>query len=140
MKQNQNNICPSPLSHHLKVVGLPSPCPGEGRVRVAFLFSFLLIFSFAPFTFAGQDAATPELIAKGRELFNKKEGLGVKYACILCHQQDKAIKKSSLAKIGGSLPAIINKHITEKSKGKPLPADSEEMKALAAYIRYEHSK
>ena len=83
---------------------------------------------------------SPELIAEGRELFNSNKGLGVKYACILCHKQDKAIKKSSLEKLGDKLPVIINKHITEKAKGPAIPADGEQMQALMAYIRYEHSK
>ena len=83
---------------------------------------------------------TPELISKGRELFNHKEGLKVKFACILCHQQEKAIKKVNVEKLGDKLPVIINKHIIEKSKGQAVPADSPDMKALMAYIRYEHSK
>ena len=83
---------------------------------------------------------TPELIAQGKQLFNHKEGLKVKFACILCHQQENAIKKSSVGKLGNNLPAIINKHIVEKAKGLAIPADSPEMKALMTYIRYEHSK
>ena len=107
------------------------------------LFGLFLSAAFGFFLWAenpGADKPSPELIAQGRELFNHKEGLKVKFACILCHQQEKAIKKSSLEKIGGKLPVIINKHITEKSKGNAIPADSQEMKALMAYIRYEHSK
>ena len=86
------------------------------------------------------EAVSPELVAKGRDLFNKKEGLKVKFACILCHQKDKAIKQSELAKAGDKLPAVINKYLTTKSKGVPLAEDSEEMKALMAYIRTEHAK
>jgi len=81
-----------------------------------------------------------ESIARGRELFNKKEGLKVKFECILCHKQDKAIKNSEVQKIGDHLPAVINKYLVEKSKGSPLPADGPEMQALMAYIRYEHSQ
>ena len=98
----------------------------------------LIIFLLTPL-FA-QERPSEELIAKGKELFNSKEGLGVKYACILCHKQEKAIKQATLRKIGDKLPVVINKHITEKAKGKAIPPDSEEMKALEAYIRYEHSK
>lgn len=83
---------------------------------------------------------TPELIAKGRELFNTKQGLKVKFECILCHKQEKAVKKSDLQKAGDKLPAVMNKYITKKAKGPPLGLESEEMKALIAYIRYEHSK
>ena len=86
------------------------------------------------------DKPSPELIAEGRELFNSIKGLSVKYACILCHKQEKAIKKSVLEKLGDQLPVVINKHITEKAKGPAIAADSEQMKALMAYIRYEHSK
>ncbi len=105
------------------------------------LLGLFLLTAFGFFLWAENPADnSPELIAQGRELFNHKEGLKVKFACILCHQQEKAIKKSSLEKIGDKLPVIINKHITEKSKGQAIPADSEQMKALMAYIRYEHSK
>ena len=108
-----------------------------------FLFGFFLLAAFGFFLWAEDPAAdqpSPELIAQGRELFNHKEGLKVKFACILCHQKEKAIKKSALVKAGDKLPVVINQHITEKSKGNPIPADSQEMKALMAYIRYEHSK
>lgn len=82
-----------------------------------------------------------ELIAKGKELFNNKEGLGTKYACILCHQKEKALKRSKVLQAGEGLPDLINKSLIEKAKGsKPLDKNSEEMKALVAYILYEHSK
>ncbi len=106
------------------------------------LFGLVLSASFGLFLQAEAPAEKPsaELIAQGRELFNHKEGLKVKFACILCHQQEKAVKKSSAEKLGDKLPVVINKYITGKSKGKALAADSQEMKALAAYILYEHSK
>ncbi len=111
---------------------------------LALLGVSLFIFAWSNFRSAAKDTlpadVTPELIAQGKDLFNHKEGLKVKFACILCHQQEKAIKKSSLEKIGGKLPVIINKHITEKSKGQAISENSQEMKALMAYIRYEHSK
>ena len=84
--------------------------------------------------------ATEEELKLGRDLFNKKEGLGVKFACILCHQKDKAIKKDKVIQLGDKLPDVINMHILEKSKGtKPLDKNSKEMKALVAYIVHEHS-
>lgn len=100
------------------------------------------VLTIALIVFAGAHAqeASPELIARGRELFNKKEGLSVKYACILCHQKDKVIRRSKLQPLGDKLPDVINKYIVEKSKGKPLAKDSQEMKALEAYILHEHSK
>ena len=113
------------------------------RFLKMYLFSVFLFAAFGFFLWAEITPAekpSAELITQGRELFNRKEGLNIKFACILCHQQEKVIKKSSLDKLGDKLPLIINKHITEKSKGRAIPADSQEMKALMAYIRYEHSK
>ena len=114
------------------------------KFKIAGLITIVLPFlSLNAFLHANNDVpseVTPELIAKGRELFNSKDGLKVKFACILCHQQEKAIKKSSVEKLGNHLPAIINQHIVEKSKGQAIPADSPEMKALMTYIRYEHSR
>ena len=89
---------------------------------------------------APADKAPAELIARGRDLFNNKEGLQVKYACIMCHKQNKAIKASAVRKAGDKLPAVINNYLAKKSKGKPLAEDSEQMKALMAYIRHEHMK
>ncbi|MBI3307074.1 MAG: hypothetical protein HYZ84_04645 [Candidatus Omnitrophica bacterium] len=103
-----------------------------------FLFVVFGFFLWAENPPAGKPSA--ELITQGRGLFNQKEGLKVKFACILCHKQEKAIAKSELKKIGDNLPAIINQYITEKSKGQAISEDSQEMKALMAYIRYEHSK
>ena len=80
------------------------------------------------------------LVARGRELFNNKQGLGVKYACILCHQKDKAIKKKKALDAGPKLPELINQYIVNKAKGKPLAKDSPDMQALAAYILQEHSR
>lgn len=111
-----------------------------GNTMKRILFSFILLSAFASSLYAVETAPTPELLTQGRELFNKKEGLGAKFACILCHQKDKAIQKSKLEKIGDNLPVIINKYLTEKSKGPALAAESEKMKALMAYIRYEHAK
>jgi len=89
---------------------------------------------------APDEKPSPELIAKGRELFYAKEGLGTKYACILCHQKEKAIKRSKVLQAGDGLPDLINKSLVERAKGKSLDKNSEEMKALMAYILYEHSK
>ena len=107
---------------------------------IAIIFSFIGLNAFLQAANDIPSDVTPELIAHGKELFNQKEGLKVKFACILCHKQDKAIKKSDLQKAGDKLPAVINKYITTKAKGPVLAPDSEEMKALIAYIRYEHSK
>lgn len=107
----------------------------------------ILVFAGVLFTFSFTHAASPQdddasqaLIAKGRELFNAKEGLGVKFACILCHKNDKAIKRVEIEKLGSGLPDMINQQIVKKAKGTvQLAKDSEEMKALVAYIKNEHS-
>lgn len=105
------------------------------------LFAALLaLFCLTSTAYADAAAPSPELIAKGRDLFNKKEGLGVKFACILCHAKDKAIKQSDIAKAGDKLPAVINKYVTQKSKGPALDPASENMQALMAYIKHEHAK
>ncbi len=112
----------------------------------AHLLSVFALFSFLVFASQAQAVETPaakpspELMAKGRALFNSKEGLKIKFACILCHKQDKAVKLSKIEKLGDKFPTVINKYIVGKSKGKALAADSEEMKALMAYIQFEHAK
>ena len=107
----------------------------------------ILIQAFAVFILivgmgqARAEQPSAELLAKGRELFNSKKGLNTKYECILCHkQQEKVIKKAKIENLGDKFPAVINKYLTTKSKGPALKPDSPEMKALMAYILYEHSK
>ena len=105
------------------------------------LLTFVAIeFHLSSVAFAVEKNASPELIARGKELFNNKESLGTKYACILCHQKEKTLKRSKILQAGEGLPDLINKSLTEKAKGKSLDRNSEEMKALVAYITYEHSK
>lgn len=89
---------------------------------------------------AAQEKPSPELIREGEALFNQKESFQSKFACILCHKGEKAIKRDKVLKRGGSLAEVINKQIVVKSKGKPVAAGSHEMKALIAYIIHEHSK
>jgi len=110
--------------------------------RTAFVLAVfaLITFSICPSAVMAQEKPSEEQIALGRELFNTKEGLNAKFACILCHKKDKAVKKSHVEKAGDQLPNVINKYLTTKSKGPALAVDSEEMKALEAYIRYEHSR
>lgn len=109
-------------------------------------FASVLSLSFflvpAPVVKAQDPAAAPPqaLIDKGRELFTSKDALGGKFACILCHKNDKAVKKSTIQKLGDKLPLAINKNLTERAKGKKLAEDSEEMQALVAYMRHEHGR
>ena len=114
------------------------------KVPLSVLLLFYLIAATLAFLpWKGSEAgepSSPELLALGRELFNTKEKLGVKFACILCHKQEKAIKKSSVEKLGDKLPEVINLHILQKAKGtKALDPASKEMQALVAYITHEHS-
>ena len=103
-------------------------------------FVSVFILGFSVFCRAAEDKPSPELIAKGKALFTNKEGLGTKIACILCHQGDKAIPRAKVQQLGDALPDEINKYLVEKAKGTALPKDSEQMKALEAYILNEHSK
>lgn len=100
------------------------------------IFAVLALFIFCihtmPVSFAAEDEA---LVAKGKELFSNKEGLGTKIACILCHKGDKAIPAAKAQQLGDALPDEINKYMVEKAKGTAIAKDSEEMKALAAYLR-----
>ena len=102
---------------------------------------FLLLCSLnAPSSVHAQEEPSPELIARGEELFTQKGGpLGNKFACILCHKGEKAIKKVKVMKLGDKLPEAINGQLVKQAKGKSLPLDSEEIKALAVYIRHKHS-
>ncbi len=94
----------------------------------------------SPLSYAA-DAPSADLVAKGKDLFTSKKGLAVKFECILCHKQPgKEIKKAHIAKLGDKFPSTINKYITTKSKGKAIAENSEEMKALMAYIQQEHAK
>lgn len=84
----------------------------------------------AQISFAEDEA----LKARGKELFTAKEGLNTKIACAMCHQGSKALDPAKVKALGDAIPDTINKYIVEKGKGTALPKDSEDMKALAAYI------
>ena len=113
----------------------------SARWKTVVIFSsvWLALAFWASRPSVGEEAPSPELLKLGRELFTTTGKLGTQYACILCHQKDKAIKRASVEKLGEKLPDVINLHIAEKSKGTPIAKESEEMKALAAYITHEHS-
>ncbi|MBI4372127.1 MAG: hypothetical protein HY585_00170 [Candidatus Omnitrophica bacterium] len=105
------------------------------RVPVNFfavLAIFVLCIYFVPMSFAAED---PALVAKGKQLFENKEGLSTKIACILCHKGDKAIPADKAQQLGDQLPDTINKYVVEKAKGTAIAKDNEEMKALEAYLR-----
>ncbi|OGW69317.1 MAG: hypothetical protein A2036_01575 [Omnitrophica bacterium GWA2_50_21] len=103
---------------------------------------FALLAVVCAVSFSGvalAEAPSADLIKQGEQLFNAKEGLGVKFACIMCHKGQKAIKKSEVEKLGATLPDVINEYIVKKSKGTAIAKDSDQMKALVAYITNEHS-
>jgi cytochrome c len=108
------------------------------KVRVVLVVMLVSLFcvGLRPQVAASQSA---DSIALGKKLFNEKGTCGNKYACIMCHKEDKAIKKSELAKLGDTLPDVINKYQVEKAKGQTIPPNSPEMKALIDYINNEHS-
>lgn len=106
-------------------------------LRLIFVFFLLGVVFFSPLGFC-QEKPSDELIAYGEKLFTTKQ-LGIKYACLLCHKGEKAIQRTKVMALGDKLPAVINDHIVKKSKGKSIAPDSQEMKALAAYITHKHS-
>ena len=99
--------------------------------NMLFALTGLFVFCFT----MGVGFADEALVAKGKELFNHKEGLNVKIACILCHKDSKALDPAKMKALGAGLPDVINKYVVEKSKGQALANDSEEMKALIAYLQ-----
>ncbi len=120
--------------------GLISRLSGsEVRVRhLIFLFLILPAFFLLGSLSLAEEKPSPELIAYGEELFTTKK-LGAKFECMLCHKGEKAISHSKVVSLGDKLPDVINDHIVKKSKGKAIAKDSQEMKALAAYITHKHS-
>ena len=115
------------------------------KKTVSILFISIIIINLCAAVFAttllyAGETAPADLIAKGKELFTNKKALGVKFDCLMCHKPGKEIKKSHISKLGDKFPAIINKYITTKSKGKAIDPNSAEMKALIAYIEQVHAK
>ena len=96
------------------------------------LATLLLCLGVIGMSFASDDQA---LVSRGKELFTNKEGLNTKLACVLCHQGSKVLDPAKIRTLGDTLPETINKYIVEKAKGTALPKDSEDMKALEAYLR-----
>ena len=92
----------------------------------------VFVLGFSVLCRAAEDEA---LVAKGKELFTNKEGLNTKIACALCHQGSKALDPAKINALGDALPDTINKYLVEKAKGTALAKDSQEMKALEAYLR-----
>jgi cytochrome c len=105
----------------------------------AYLFFVLVAVTVGGWLLSAEEEPSEELLKKGETLFTTKEALGVKYQCILCHKGEKAIARAEVLKLGDRLPDTINGQIIKQAKGKPIPKESEEMKALAAYILHKHS-
>ena len=106
---------------------------------IAFIVLALSLVGFWYFTIPISADGGGDVVL-GEQLFTSKEGLGTKIACILCHKDDKAIKKERVAALGAQLPETINNYIVTKAKGTAIATDSEEMKALVAYITEKHSR
>jgi mono/diheme cytochrome c family protein len=101
-------------------------------IKVFWVTVSLLFLGFVNFSYADED---PALAVRGKELFEKKEALHAKFSCVTCHRGSKAISAADAAGFGDGLPDVINKYLVQKSKGPALAKDSEEMKALTAYLR-----
>lgn len=91
-------------------------------------FSALVVLMSAA-SLCAADPAT-----RGKELFNDKKLGSNGKSCATCHPDVSKLKQAA-AYEDDELVEIINKCIKEALKGKPLPADSQEMKAMIAYHR-----
>lgn len=79
-------------------------------------------------------AADKDPVARGKELFNSKSLGSNGKSCAKCHPNGK-----SLEGIGSyneqQLGEVVNSCIERSLAGKPLAADSTDLKALIAYLR-----
>jgi len=83
---------------------------------------------------SGVLAADPPLYLKGWQLFGS-EKLGTSgSSCAACHPDGSKLKGAATAS-DEQLAATINKCLTGPLKGKELPLQSTEMKALMLYTR-----
>ncbi len=85
-------------------------------------------------------AQSPEEM--GRALFSNPNFAGGQGACNDCHPNGRRLEKAGtkttfhlMDKTQNSLEEAINVCITQALNGKAIPVDSQEMKALASYIR-----
>ena len=79
-------------------------------------------------------AAEEPTAAKGRELFNGTQ-LGTSgKSCASCHRDGSGLKEAA-GFDEEHLSGIVNQCIAKPLKGKPLSADSTEMKSLLMYLR-----
>ena len=102
-------------------------------LKIGLVLVALFGLGMANVCFAGED---PALVARGKEIFeNAKQNLNTKLDCIICHRGTKALDPAKMAALGDTLPDVINKYMVEKAKGTAIAKDSEEMKALMAYLR-----
>lgn len=91
-------------------------------------FSLLVALATATSSFAGDP------VTRGRELFTSRQ-LGTNgKSCSTCHADAGKFRKVATYK-DETLVDIVNNCIEKALKGKPLPPDSDDMKALVAYLR-----
>lgn len=97
-----------------------------------------VVIALASFTQAL--AKSPEEM--GRELFNDPSFAGGQKACNDCHPNgrnlEQAGEKTSFTFMGvgnKGLEEMVNLYIVNAIKGKPIPVDSKEMRAMVSYIK-----
>ncbi len=100
------------------------------------LFSMILLFIFCGISFADS-----KLIERGKTLFNDPQLGKTGSSCNSCHPNGKGLEKSAtkkefsvMGKPVKSLEDVINFCIASAMKGKALDKNSQDMKALVAYI------
>ncbi len=101
----------------------------------------LLVVTFLIIT-AGISFADSKLIERGKQLFNDPQLGKTGSSCNTCHPNGKGLEKSAskkefsvMGKPVKSLEEVINFCITSAMKGKALDKNSQDMKALVAYIK-----
>ena len=92
----------------------------------------VLVLVFAA-TSGGLATEQPSL-KRGEELFNSTQ-LGTSgKSCASCHPDGKKLEEAA-AYLDDELVVIINQCITKPLKGKPLAADSTDLKSLIMYLK-----
>ena len=91
----------------------------------------MLFALFIPALLAAEEGPTPAL---GKTLF-ESTGLGTNgKSCSVCHPKGKGLEEIG-SYPDGQLEELINFCIRDALKGKMLAPDSQELKAMAVYLR-----
>jgi len=106
-------------------------------IMKAFIALLLLVGLFYPFV-SLSNAEAVSLEERGMTLFTDP-GLGgspTDKSCASCHRGGKGLEKVARTTWApGELEALINGCVTRVLRGKELGSDSDEMKAIVAYIK-----